>query len=325
MRGALLVAFCTLTGCTRSEETRPAPPPEGVPAAAQPRASSAPASAAPAAPAPLPAMTEQTWHFDTPFGPNEVVVLVPQGATKDAALPVLVAFHGRGESLKGPKRGARGWVQDYALGAAVSRLGAPPLTPADFGGMVDPRHLADINGSLGTTPYRGLIVVCPYLPDFLKGREAVPQGQMLARFIVEDVLPRVYRETPAAGTPQTTSVDGVSLGGRASLLVGWLRPEAFGVVAALQPALDSDEAGFFAELARTAHEKNHAQKVRLLTSTEDYFLGPTQKLGSALGARELPHRLDVVVGTHTYEFNRGPGAYEMLLFHDRALRSPAAP
>ena len=322
MRGALLVAFCALTGCTRSEETRHASPPEEVPsAAAKPPAPDPPGSGAPAPPpAPSLSMSERTWHFDTPFGPNEVVVLVPEGAARDAALPVLVAFHGRGESLKGPKRGARGWVQDYALGAAVSRLGAPPLSPADFGGMVDPKHLAEINRSLGTTPYRGLIVVCPFLPDFLKGREAIPQGQMLARFIVEDVLPRVYRETPAAGTPQTTSVDGVSLGGRASLLVGWLRPEAFGAVAALQPALDSDEAGFFAELARTAHEKNHEQKVRLLTSTEDYFLGPTQKLASALGARELPHQIDVVVGTHTYEFNRGPGVYEMLIFHDRALR-----
>jgi hypothetical protein len=27
-----------------------------------------------------------------------------------------------------------------------------------------------------------------------------------------------------------------------------------------------------------------------------------------------------VPGPHDYEFNRGPGAYEMLMFHDRVLR-----
>ena len=33
-----------------------------------------------------------------------------------------------------------------------------------------------------------------------------------------------------------------------------------------------------------------------------------------------------VVNTHSYRFNRGPGAYEMLLYHDRALRGlPALP
>lgn len=314
--------------CTKSDDARPVADTAGIGAKvapANPVQGSVPQPPSVPAPAGPSALTERTWHFETPFGPNEVVVLVPEGARPDAKLPVLVAFHGRGESMKGPKRGARGWVSDYALGTAAHRLGAPPLSVADFGGMVDPRRLAVVNRSLGVAPYRGLIVVCPYLPDFLKGREAVPQGQMLARFVVDDVLPRVYRETPAAGTPEATSVDGVSLGGRASLLVGWLRPEAFGAVAAIQPALDDFEAGYFAELARNAHEKNGKQKVRLLTSTEDYFLGPTQKLGTALDARRIPHRVDIVLGTHTYEFNRGPGAYEMLLWHDRTLRGAESP
>jgi len=60
--------------------------------------------------------------------------------------------------------------------------------------------------------------------------------------------------------------------------------------------------------------------VRLLTSREDYFLVPTRTLGAELEQAGVENRLDVVEGDHSYEFNRGPGVYEMLLFHDRALR-----
>jgi hypothetical protein len=34
----------------------------------------------------------------------------------------------------------------------------------------------------------------------------------------------------------------------------------------------------------------------------------------------VTHTFDTVLGTHSYRFNRGPGAYEMLLYHDRVLR-----
>jgi enterochelin esterase-like enzyme len=242
------------------------------------------------------------------------------GATKAAPLPVLVAFHGRGESLKGFKRGARGWIDDYALGTAVARLAVPPLTAKDFGGFVTDTRLKRLNDAIAERPYRGLIVVCPYLPDVLRANRALEQGRELARFVADELLPKVYRDMPAVGTARTTSVDGVSLGGRASLLVGLLRPDAFGTVAALQPALDNEEAGFFADLAQKARARNDALRLRILTSDGDYFLEPVTLFDHALTSRAVPHQLDVVTGPHSYEFNRGPGVYEMLLFHDRALR-----
>jgi hypothetical protein len=267
-------------------------------------------------------LRELTWHYDgTPFGASDVVVAIPSGGPDEERFPVLVAFHGRGESLKGPKRGARGWVDDYELGLTTSRLWTPPLTARDFLGMVTDAHLAELNADLAARRFRGLIVVCPFLPDVLRGSRGESDGRLLARFVVDEVLPRVYRETPALGTAATTGIDGVSLGGRAALFVGFERPEAFGAVGALQPALDDDEAVRVAQLAQDARARNPALAVRLLTSDEDYFLAPTRLLSRALLDHGVEHRLDVVVGTHSYEFNRGPGGYEMLLFHDRALRA----
>jgi enterochelin esterase-like enzyme len=318
-RATLLLAALAASACRPRNESVPVPvnstpsvvmtsPPSAVPAPSAPTPPAAPFS-------------EVTWHYDeSPLGPSEVVVLTPAGATRADPLPVLVAFHGRGESLKGPKLGARGWVDDYTIGATVRRLERPPLTLPDLLGFVTKERLVSLNAGLAAHPYRGLIVVCPYLPDALHGDRAFSDGPAFARFVVEELLPRIYRETPAIGTAKTTGVDGVSLGGRAALLVGLSRPEAFGAVGALQPAVDTDETGRFADLAKVARAKNPDLKLRLLTSDGDYFLEPTLALARSFVAREVPNQVDVVMGPHNYEFNRGPGGYEMLLFHDRALR-----
>ena len=263
---------------------------------------------------------ELTWSFDGPFGPNDVVVSIPPGAGPERRLPVLVALHGRGESRKGNRRGARGWIDDYELERALDRLAKPPLGSGDFRGYVSRPRLDRINRELGAHPYEGLIVVCPYLPDVLRRGAAFERAEELAGFIVDVLLPRVYAETPAIGTPETTGIDGVSLGGRASLLVAAARPQAFGAVGALQAALDGSEVARVAQLTAKAFVQNPQLKLRLLTSGQDHFRRVNQRLSAALTKKGVRHQYISVVGTHSYRFNRGPGALEMLLFHDRTLR-----
>jgi len=267
----------------------------------------------------LPAQ-EITWDYpQTELGPMRVVVLIPERAA-DQRLPVLVALHGRGEALKGPELGARGWVDDYTLPTTVERLHRPPLTLDDFHGFADDARLARLNESLNQRPYQGLIVVCPYTPDALPADESIDKALPLARFVVETVLPRAYRETPAIGTPESTGIDGVSLGGRAALGIGLLRPKAFGVVASLQAALRSDNSADILRRARAAKAEKSDLFVRLLTSTDDYFLKANQLLSLDLRALGIRTELVTIPGPHDYEFNRGPGGFEMLVFHDRVLR-----
>jgi hypothetical protein len=266
-------------------------------------------------------MQELSWRFENgPFGPTEVVVSIPEPRDPAARFPVLVAFHGRGESLKGSRLGSRGWIDDYLLGRAISRLQAPPLASADFEEFVSAARLEQLNAELEKRPYGGLIVVCPFLPDVLHGEDAFAQAEPLAQFVTDVLLPRVYEKTPALGTAASTGVDGVSLGGRAALLVGLSRPLAFGAVGTLQAALDASEVPRFSELAAQALAQNPKLALHLLTSDEDYYLDVNQKLSAALAQRAVPHGLALVMGTHSYRFNRGPGSLEMLLFHDRALR-----
>ncbi len=266
-------------------------------------------------------LRELLWRYsDTPIGALSVAVAIPAWADEQHRLPVLVALHGQGEVYKGPDRGARGWLDDYALGRAVRRLHAPPLAPADFEGFVSDERLAEINGLLAAQPYRGMVVVCPYIPRRFSGYQPWEAFEPFAQFIVKDLLPRVYREAPAIGTAETTGIDGVSLGGRAALFIGLSEPRAFATVAALQAAFEPGEASAVARLAAEAVAQNPQLRIRLLTSDRDGYRSVNQAISRALGKRGLKHELDVVVGPHDYVFNRGPGSLEMLLFHDRALR-----
>jgi len=177
-----------------------------------------------------------------------------------------------------------------------------------------------LNQSLARTPYAGLIVVCPYTPDILAGDRAFSAAVPLAAFIVDELLPRVFRETPALTEPDHIGIDGVSLGGRAALLAGFERPKNFGVVASLQAAIDPSEVRPLVVRAMRARTVNRRFGLRLLTSDRDYFVKEIQTLSGALSEASIEHSFVLVRGDHSYEFNRGPGALEMLIFHDRALR-----
>jgi enterochelin esterase-like enzyme len=269
---------------------------------------------------------ELVWDYaQSPEGPTRVLVYVPAHRTNGERFPVLVALHGKGEALKGPERGARGWVDDYDMYRAIARLHAPPLTAADLHGFVSQPRLDRLNRALGNAPYHDLIVVMPYTPVSLAGEKPFEAVLPYGRFLVERVLPRVYREAPAIGTAEATGIDGVSLGGRVGLLIGLQLPKAFGAVSVLQAAFDSANASEIMALAREARTKNPKLRLRLVTSKDDYFLNANHAISRALSAAGISHELVVVPGPHDYEFNRGPGVIEMLLFHDRVLRGLPAP
>jgi hypothetical protein len=299
--------------------SKQAPPGEGVAAAASRTVVAAAPSASGAVSTRLP-QAEVTWMYpDTPMGRMSAVVVVPARAA-DEHFPVLLTFHGTGEARKGPDRGARGWLDDYGMYRALERLQHPPLTAADLEGFVDEARLAKLNAALAKDPYRGLIIVNSYTPDMLRGDEPFSKIPPLAKFAVEELLPRAARETPAIGTPQTTGIDGISLGGRAALAIGLRNPEAFAAVSGLQPAFDMDNAGPVATRAALAHQKNPGLSFRLLTSDGDYFLGSTKAISTAMKQAGVPNTLVIVPGPHDYPFNRGPAVYEMLIHHDRVLR-----
>jgi hypothetical protein len=271
------------------------------------------------------ALEEKTWTFQDPkFGRIDVVAVLPD-RFPDERFPMLIALHGRGEALKGPERGARGWVDDYAMLRAMQRLANPPLTAADFENIVSPKRLEKLNQALEQEPFRGLVVLCPYTPDLLAGDKPFERVRPYAQFLVDVLLPRARQELPVIGTPETTGIDGVSLGGRVGFLSGLMAAEQFHTVAGLQAAFDSDDAWALGRLGDDAYRRNRNLRFRLLTSERDYFIEANQTIAAEFERRRLPMKFLLVPGPHDYIFNRGPGSIEMLFFHDRALRRAAWP
>lgn len=314
-RRSLLLGL-PLAGCSRCE--RRADPP-GAPAAE--REIDPSATALPPPPmipeggaGPRGQVKAETW---TLAGDGRAVVIVPAWRAPDEELPMLLALHGRGEALKGPALGVMGWPKDYALLRAIDRLCAPPLTTEDFEGFVEPARIEGHNAALAARPFAGLVVVCPYSPDVDLRKPA--QIRAYSDYVMNVVVPRARAELPVIGAPASTGIDGVSLGGALALRIGLGNPEAFGAVGTLQPAIGADQVPELTELARAARAKNPAIKLRLLTSTDDFFKRAVRSASSAWGASGVAHDFEELPGPHDYPFNRGPGAIEMLLWHDRGL------
>lgn len=255
----------------------------------------------------------------SPPDEQRALVLVPQA---NRPLPLLVALHGRGESGRGLEVGAKAWRDDYNLDKIDARLRAGSLTSADLGDFVVEKRLGEINTSLKNSGFEGVVVACPYTPD-LKDRSA--QGAApFAQFIRESLLPKVRSESKCLEARESTGIDGVSMGGRLALLVGFLHSDIFGAVGALQPAIKVEEAEMFAGMAKRA-SFGKKLAIRLVSSEGDPFLAAVRALSKALDDVQVKHELVVTPGPHDYAWNRGPGSAEMLLWHERILRGLAGP
>ncbi len=314
-RELLLASAFGLHACTRRDPPAPSAPP----ATSPPRAPSASAALAPTeAPDAEPSrvvVALEEWRLPAPI--ERAVLVVPTLPQGHAPLPVVVALHGRGEAMKGPEEGSRGWARDYALVRAYERISSPPLFAPDFEGLVEPGELAKMNAALAARPFRGLAVLCPYVPDIDLDSPKDQEAYGLA--LVRTLLPRARADARLHVAPETTGIDGVSLGGAIALRAGLGHPEAFGAVAALQPAIRESQTPSWVALAKSARAARPGVKLRLTTSHEDYFLAPTRRVSEAWRAAGIEHDFAELPGPHDYIFNRGPGAMTLLFWQDRAL------
>ena len=248
---------------------------------------------------------------------RRAVVLVPTHLKQGERVPLLIALHGLAETAS-EELGAYAWVKKYGIGEGYAHARAPEtITREGLGNMATPARVSELRSELFARAFRGMVIACPYTPNIWKAM-ATPDLVLdgYAPWLFDVLLPRLRAETPMN---DRIGLDGVSLGGYASLGVGVRKMDAIHALGCVQAAVSSDTADRWSERIANAMKTHGARPLHLLTSTADAFREPVEALSSALKKRSVAHTFRLAIGPHDQPFLRGPGSLEMLLWHDRNL------
>ncbi len=250
--------------------------------------------------------------LDLREGGRRFLLIVPRFLQPDQRLPVGVFLHGLGETVD-EKLGAYAWLDKYGLGSAWQRLKRPPIQRTSTRGEWTDARLDEVNTDLATRPFRGLAMVCPFMPN-PKGPAEV---DAYARWIEASLLPRVRTETRVFDDPRRTYLCGVSLGGYVSLEVLVRLPHVFGAWAGLQTAIGTWAAKGYAAKVGAAQKTTGDKPMLILTSTQDHFRSSSEVLDAELAQAKVPHTFRVIPGPHDQPWLREAGTIEALHWLDR--------
>ena len=249
---------------------------------------------------------------DFQVGGRPVTVLLP--STGDGPWPVLYLMGGMGELSRGETVSAASWVDDYELATVVSALERGRLSKSTFRGLVTSSAFAAYERRL-RRGFGGVVLVGLPAPVDLTSE--------FERYVLETVIPWAERSLPVRPGAAHRGIDGVSLGGRHALRIGFGNPSSFRSVGAVQGAVRGRQATLLA-LVQAHSEGCRRLAVNLVTSDGDGYRGAIATFARALRREKLTVRLADLTGPHDYVFNRGPGAVDLLLFHDGVLNGNAS-
>jgi len=245
-------------------------------------------------------------------------VLIPEEGAPAGEVPVLLLFHGMGETHS-VALGLRAWPELYGLRAADEHLRRPPLPTSLGGEYLTPSHRRSLNASLAAEPYQGLVAVCVATPNVRKAKHPGEALDRLASWTEGSLLPEVRRQVPRAGR---VGIDGVSLGGYVALELYVRRPHLFATLGGVQAAFGPERVTDYANRLAEAQKSRGAVPVHLQTSSDDPFRAANELLGSELGKRGVAAEVLVLPGPHNQAWLKQVGTLAMLRWQERALRRP---
>ncbi|MBH24348.1 MAG: hypothetical protein CMH57_07850 [Myxococcales bacterium] len=223
--------------------------------------------------------------------------------------PAVLTFAGLGESKRGNRAGAWGWVEMYGVVPAMAALHRNHLTPEDLKGLAEPEELDAYNKVLTESPYRGVILVCPYPPR--------RTSDDYERYLIEELIPYTNATLRVFPEPARWGIDGISMGGMLSTVIGFSHPRHFGAFGSQQSSLSYSPR--LKAMIEERREHLAGRPINVATSKHDPFRRSLADLSKRLGEMGVEHRFTILPGRHNKRFVKGPGSIELLLFQDRAL------
>jgi predicted alpha/beta superfamily hydrolase len=140
--------------------------------------------------------------------------------------------------------------------------------------------------------YRG--PACRYSEAELKEMKRPPPApgddsryEKYARFLIEELKPKIDREHRTLPDPANTGVMGSSMGGICSVALAWEHPDVFGKAASLSGAFQVERTNFVANVLRPYREKPRPVRVYLDSGTCDFSGGDDGRNNTDAVAAEL--------------------------------------
>jgi len=257
------------------------------------------------------------------FG-QKCLLLRPARAPATTELPLVVLFHGLGETGS-EALGIRAWYDRYGLPQAYARLSSPPVerTLPRERYLTDAR-LLELNRELIAEPFPDVAMLCPFTPNVFKQHPSAPFLDRYADYVERALLPAARAALPILTGSVHCGVAGVSLGGYVALEVFLRKPALFAALGCVQAALSSAAAEHYAQRLAELAALQSPRAIQLVTSSFDPFRDATLRLAKRLAERGVSATLASPAGPHDQRFLREVGTLEMLLFQARALHAQPA-
>ena len=251
---------------------------------------------------------------------RRALMLVPENLDPGERHPAVVLLHGYAHALKPERVAIRAWEDSFAVTQAYERLCSPPIEPLyQRAAYLSDSRQDELNHSLFTDPFHGLVLVCPYTPNPYFRRQSGPLFRLYAEWLEQELIPAVCHRGPVAVDAKRIGLTGVSMGGQVALEVFLRRPELFHSFCGIQIAINRRQAWTYAQRLRKVLGRVGPRPLEVITSSNDYYRYANESLHQALRNGHVPNRLLRPRGPHTPAWMREIGALEALLFHDRHL------
>jgi len=251
---------------------------------------------------------------------RRALMLVPDNLDPGQRHPAVILLHGYAHALKPEGVAIKAWEESFRVTQAYERLCTPPIEPLyRQAAYLSHRRQDELNQSLLSNPFRGLVLVCPYTPNPYFRRQSGPLFRLYAEWIERELVPAVCHRGPVALDRKRIGLTGVSMGGHVALELFLRRPEVFHSFCGIQIAISRRQAWTYARRLRDVLRRVGPRPLEVITSSNDYYRYANESLHQALRSGDVPSRLLLPRGPHTPAWMREIGALEALLFHDRQL------
>jgi len=248
--------------------------------------------------------------------PATAIAAIPRDLPTGARLPMIVLLPGGEHTKQKHDHGCWAWWSDFRLGDIETALRRGTLSRADFRGPVRDEDIAQWNKMLGESPYRGSVIVTPFVIN--RQTQIIPHGTMITPFL-RQLVERARRELPVLATRESTALAGVSVGGLWSLYCGSSLSDLFGTLLGVQPYTEDYER----LLRKTIKARTTSQRIRIVTALGDRLRTTNVHLVKGLQADGIAVEVAEYPGYHNRDFAAGSGGIDMMLTLDRSLERSA--